>query len=270
MRDGNEPVVHHYVPRFLLRRFADPKTGQVWVYEKGAGRVWQCNPENVAAERRYYAFTGERGEPDNTVEDAFSKLEGQVAPIIDRFDRDKAMPTTAERQILAEFIALSLLRVPSFRKPVERFHGEIAEKLSLMMAHHKEAFERTVREVEQKTGQKPNVSAEDLRQAILSKKFKYEGSPFASLEMMLEVSPKIARIIHQMRWQLLHAPDGVSFITSDRPVVLANPKLPPYPIYGTPRTGPEGCFGVLPARAKVFFSGQVGRAGGALRRSGRG
>jgi hypothetical protein len=244
------PIIHHYVPRFLLRRFADPKTGQVWVYEKGTGRVWQCNPENVAAERRYYAFTGEDGKPNSTVEDAFSKLEGHAASIIERLERDKTLPTTTERPILAEFIAFSMLRGPSFRKRFERFQGEIAKRLSLMLAHHKEAFERTVKEVEQKTGQKFDVPTEEVRQAVLEGAFKYEGTLFSSLDMMLDLSPELAGVIHQMRWQLLYAPDGVSFITSDRHVVLANPKLRPHPIYGNPGLGQKDVLVFFPLRQK--------------------
>ena len=185
------PTVHHYVPRFLLRRFADPKTGQVWVYEKGAGRSWRCNPENVAAERRYYAFTGESGQPDNTVEAAFSELEGRVAGIIERCEREKTLTTTDERGILAEFIACSLLRVPSFRKPVERFVGLIAKKLSLLMAHHPDAFERSVRKMEQETGQTFNAPVEEVRKPVTRNHFIPYGWQHTRLEIDFPVVSRL-------------------------------------------------------------------------------
>ncbi len=251
--EATGPIIHHYVSRFLLRRFADPKTGLLWAYEKGTGRSWQCNPKQVAAERRYYAFTGEDGKPDNAVEDALSKLEGEVSPIIERVERDLALPSPNERAVLALFIALSVSRVPSFRKPVERFYGEVARKLSLVMAHHKEYFYRVVGEAERARGQKFDTPVEQVRQAVLNGDLAYEGSPFASLEMMLETSPQIAEIIHQMRWQFLHAPAGVSFITSDRPVVWVNPKLPPHPVYGNPGLAQKDILLLFPIGPRVCF-----------------
>jgi len=50
---NNYPKLHHYVPRFYLKRFLN-KDGRLWVFDKGTQKIFQTIPENVAAETHFY------------------------------------------------------------------------------------------------------------------------------------------------------------------------------------------------------------------------
>ncbi len=239
------PTIHHYVPRFLLRRFTDPKTGLLWVYEKGKAGCHQRTPKNVAAERRYYAFKNEDGAVENTVEESLAKLEGDVAPLLDKLEQVRCLPSDLERTALAEFVSTSFLRVPDFRNNIEQFYGRVGQMTMQMIAAQKAFFDQTVRRYEQERGEPVNLT-EETRQAILAGKFKYRGTPSASLDAFLRGNPRVARFIHQMRWQFLHAPEGVSFITSDTPVILTNPQLPAGGFFSSPGFGQKGVHVIQP------------------------
>ena len=42
----NNPKRHHYIPRFLLRNFLD-EDGQLWIYDKGQGKIYRASPKNA-------------------------------------------------------------------------------------------------------------------------------------------------------------------------------------------------------------------------------
>src|SRR3954469_8844968 len=78
----NGPKLHHYVPKFHLRRFADPK-GRLWVWDKTADRVFPSAPGGIAAETQFYRLTQYEvlGHDPLTMETQLSALEGEVAKI---------------------------------------------------------------------------------------------------------------------------------------------------------------------------------------------
>jgi hypothetical protein len=76
------PKLHHYVPQFHLRRFADSK-GRFWVWDKAADRVFPSAPGGIAAETQFYRLTQYEmlGHDPLTMEKQLSALEGEVAKI---------------------------------------------------------------------------------------------------------------------------------------------------------------------------------------------
>jgi hypothetical protein len=44
---------------------------------------------------------------------------------------------------------------------------------------------------------------------------------------MLDVVPRLVPVIRNMNWAFLHSPPNCIYITSDRPVTLVNPRIPP-------------------------------------------
>ena len=45
--------LHHYVPRFYLRRFAN-ENGLLWVWDKHTDGVFRTIPDRIAAEKHFY------------------------------------------------------------------------------------------------------------------------------------------------------------------------------------------------------------------------
>ena len=77
-----EPKLHHYVPQFHLRRFAD-SCGRLWVWDRDRDRAFQSKPYSIAAEKHFYHLTelAENGYDPLTMEKQFANIEGEVATI---------------------------------------------------------------------------------------------------------------------------------------------------------------------------------------------
>lgn len=76
---GNEPKLHHYVPQFHLRRFANAD-GQIWVWNKQTDKSFPTSPNGIAAEKHFYKMTdlAEQGHDPLMMEKQLSDMEGKV------------------------------------------------------------------------------------------------------------------------------------------------------------------------------------------------
>jgi hypothetical protein len=106
--------LHHYIPRFLLRRFGSD-TGVLHVMDKHSGRRFSVSTSKksrlaVAAERGMYEFDF-AGVP-MTVEPALAALESEAAVIIDGIVRAEKLDHADRNQrgTLARFLAVQLVR----------------------------------------------------------------------------------------------------------------------------------------------------------------
>lgn len=120
----SDPKVHHYVPQFHLRRFADP-TGKVWVWDKSRNHAFRTGPTNIAAEKQFYRLTDfEEIDLDPlTMEKQFSDLEDEVAKVTHQWlEWLPAMAPTEtvpipelNREIVSLYLALQYLRTADTR-----------------------------------------------------------------------------------------------------------------------------------------------------------
>ncbi|MEE8189406.1 MAG: DUF4238 domain-containing protein, partial [Kiloniellales bacterium] len=82
----SDPKLHHYVPKFYLRRFTDA-SGRLWLWDRDQDRTITAGPSSVAAETQFYRLDEliEQGHDPLTMEKQFSDLEGQIACITDQW-----------------------------------------------------------------------------------------------------------------------------------------------------------------------------------------
>lgn len=121
----NAPKLHHYVPQFHLRRFADDK-GRLWVWDKRDDRVFAASPGGVAAETQFYRLS--QYEPDGhdplTMEKQLSEMEAEVSMITsqwlewlpDMAPLDVVPIPRINRWIVARFLAVQFLRTLDTRE----------------------------------------------------------------------------------------------------------------------------------------------------------
>jgi hypothetical protein len=90
-----EKKKHHYLPRFYLDGFTDPKSNRLWVYEKGIPEIRSSSPTKEGCQRFYHAFFTDDGHRDtNTIENYFEQIETKTACLLvsihnrDRFTND--------------------------------------------------------------------------------------------------------------------------------------------------------------------------------------
>jgi hypothetical protein len=118
-RTMTPPRLHHYVPQFYLRRFANAD-GKFWAWDKPRDRTFLATPKTIAAETDFYwlhAFE-RMGHDPLTMERQLSDLEGEAALITaqwlswtDLMAAGETIPIpTPNREIIARYIALQFLR----------------------------------------------------------------------------------------------------------------------------------------------------------------
>jgi len=73
----NSPVLHHYVPRCLLKHFSNDN--ELFLLDKRSSSVQKSSIKTSFAEKHFYTI-----ENDTTLESAYSELENAISPIIDK------------------------------------------------------------------------------------------------------------------------------------------------------------------------------------------
>lgn len=105
--------LHHYVPRFILRRFGRGKNDQVHTYDKSAGVAFSRAAGKLAATYDYYhfEFMGEA----MSVEPLLGNIEALAGKHIARIVKDRCLNVDdpLERGALARFFAVQLVRTPA-------------------------------------------------------------------------------------------------------------------------------------------------------------
>lgn len=142
----NDPKLHHYVPQFYLRRFADAK-GRLWVWDRDQDRTFTVKPDGVAAEANFY-FLDELaadGHDPFLLEKQFSHLESETALITEQWlswlrelDYGDTIPIPDEnRELISLYIALQFYRTADAREILAIF-GEKTEGRSLTAAQKRD------------------------------------------------------------------------------------------------------------------------------------
>jgi hypothetical protein len=134
MRTDGKAEVQHYVPQVLLRLhitdvLAKRGSEQVWCFDKKTGRVFSPNIRGVLAGSRFYEV--EIGGERISLEEELTRIEDQVGPIIAQLVRDRRLANlrARERQIVADFCAVQLIRTQAFREQIKDMNEGMAEAL---------------------------------------------------------------------------------------------------------------------------------------------
>jgi len=201
MRIDGKAEVQHYVPQVLLRlhiRDASAKRGseQVWCFDKKTDKVFSPNIRGVLAESRFYEIevAGERV----SLEEELTKIEEQVSPILARLVRDRRLAdiSAEDRQIVANFCAVQLIRTHAFRDQIKDMNEGMAEALRR-------------RGIDPSGVSNFEVLSEEQIKAM-------------SLEMLAEAPETFAPHFGAKHWHLLAGKADDPFQLGDHPVVLDN------------------------------------------------
>ena len=85
MAEGNQPVSHHYVPKWLLKRFCDDK-GKLWWRRREwpPEKVHPQSLDSVFYRNHLNTLFAEDGSKDPRVETALAKLDRELSDLTDR------------------------------------------------------------------------------------------------------------------------------------------------------------------------------------------
>jgi|694.fasta_scaffold102367_1 hypothetical protein len=143
----NRPKLHHYVPQFHIKRFAD-SSGKIWVWERDLDRVFTSSSRAVAAETHFYRLTQyeKLGHDPSAMEKQFAELEADVFQITDQWlgwlrtivPLEKIEIPDINREIVSRHIALQHLRTATTRDLLVAFAE--ADSTSLLNSDQRREF----------------------------------------------------------------------------------------------------------------------------------
>lgn len=226
-------IRHHYIPQFCLRGFLDPdQENSLWVYDKDLATVFPSTPLNIACEKHYHSFINEEGERDTeTIEHLYEVIESNTSPILEKIHANTPLDEE-DKSKFSVFVASMMLRVPNHRKNIEKAVADVMIKMEKMLASDKEAFEASYEKFLGDTGANQDMSAEEIRQFILSGKYTATTNPQASLSLSVKSIKDMANVFYQMNWLFIRATVDHKFLSGDNPLFYFDPIHNPKSFYG--------------------------------------
>ncbi len=178
---------HHYIPQFYLREFSDrygPKGQEpyVWVYEKRMDKpAEKRSPKNIAAETHFYPASGVTSTKIQAVEDALSRFESRVAPLLREVLSFRQVPQGKERLLFAYFLAVMLTRTLKVRQEINVAMEDLVRKMNAVITKSEDRLRAVVRRMERDTGERVDVPISELRKFMFNGKFEIVPSKEWSL-----------------------------------------------------------------------------------------
>lgn len=222
-RTADNRKKNHYVPRSYLHRFAD-SDGFLNVFDRHTNQWRRQRPKEVMSIRYYYR---QEWAPVGTDEDLIEKsvsewLENSAAIVIDRLI---SQPLELAEEDIANFIVyleFQRIRVPRQIEMGKRLMRDLILRLGL-----------------------PDVT-KDVRTGKLRLEMKRSAGFIYMKEMIGQFHPWFFR----MKWEVIKAEEGTTFLTTDSPLSLWNAAcLPP----AEPGIGLLGTVVLFPLSSKYLL-----------------
>lgn len=202
--------MQHYVPQFLLRRFAlegrrkHRSSYQLWVRDLKEGRTFPASVSDVAAETGFYQPRA--GGPDKDwLEERLSQIESYAAQAVGRLagSFNWSGHTEDDRITLAIFLITLYTRGPRVRR-------SLAEMPSQVLEHFRLLGETLAPELQKQ-----------LEEAAAS-------DPVPAHSGVILETARMFRSLVERSWLLLVPPVGSRFMCGDCPVLMENPVPAPH------------------------------------------
>ena len=234
---------HHFIPRFLLNRFADDDE-RLTQLDTSTGAPQQIGAKQAASRHHFYTFADEDGVKSAAVEGVFGMVESHAAPALLRLEQEGAV-SDIDRGTISLFLAYLVARTPAAREEAERVSQEAFARMMAAHVADPMAFMELV-QAQAEDDEEMRLTAdaaEELRQSML--RMLKEGrlkitSPDggAATNALIEAAYSRTILIYSAtEWTLLRT-DLSGFVTSDRGHASVDP-TPQHPwmaegIYSSP------------------------------------
>lgn len=228
---------HHYLPQFLLRRFAvldGSRPGLVWRGDVDGQRLLEVAPKHEAAKRHYYRLPPEVEIPGLSAEDVLQRVETLAAAAVIKFERSRTIELD-DRHALALFLLLQHRRTPAGRREL-RFMDELLAKLEMEM---RLSDRKLVRSVLSQGGTEPTAEEVERWQAETLAKLEtgelvVESTPDREVALMFSQLDTIApMLVQEFDWRFLVVSENAGeLVLPDVGVTMYDP-TPKFPTAGT-------------------------------------
>ena len=224
--DYTTPITHknHYVPQFYLKNWSQDRK-KIWVYSLLVPHsqipYWkEKSIEYTACWNDFYTQRNGEKEVDEFEKWFNKEFETPAEPIIQKLIENK--PITRQEEIrLTHYVMAQNLRVParvnfildtakkSVKKFMDSFSFENVKREDILNANHNAIDDLLP----------INVHIDREKQEIEMNTFIGKSVYLYAVKYLLTLT--IKKVEHY-RWYVIHAADGISFPTSDNPVIFLN------------------------------------------------
>lgn len=219
---GSNARAHHYVPQCWLAGFTESgeKDGRLQQTDVKTGNQWPTNPTNAGHQRDFYRLSDPEKNP-LLVESKLAEIEGTVAPILRRLDRERRLPDDDELGSLIVFMAIQWIRVPAFRPFLFNFTDTfMRDKLSDALSSQ-ESWKRTLQQAGIPAGTEGS-EYHKMREFFQSGEFSLNiGNDWYLKEGFINAID-VMESLEKRHWGVAVS-DAGDFIASDNPVVMDGP-----------------------------------------------
>jgi hypothetical protein len=222
---------HHYVPSFLLARWATPqrRKGKLATLAVATGHTAMTKPDNVALVPELYTLNADGGGLDRKIETFMSVIEQYAADPIKRLGAAPEGITDEDRWTVAFFLALQQGRTPPGLADHERLAVFAAKEFLRARRARLDDFEAVA--AAHRRHINPAASddeirafAEEQKQAMLDPDGPVQPAPEAAFQSLALNVSQIAMTVAALDWTLLTSEE--EFIENDRGLAMWDPNLP--------------------------------------------
>jgi hypothetical protein len=226
---------HHYVPSFLLARWATPQRerhGKLFELLVRGGRPRPTTPDRSAFERDLYAQDVGEASPNLAFEAFLSIIENYAAKPLKRLAGLPSSVSDEDRAVIVYFVAYQEARTPPAMAQ-HRINAFQAAQLALAdFIGDWKAFAARYRDKVNAVARDEEIAAWRAAEVenFAAGKHTIEVPAGAVLHAMTTLTPGTAAVIATQDWTLLRATEG-EFITNDRGIAMFDP-TPRFPWTG--------------------------------------
>ena len=218
-----EPRAHHIVPKCWLAGFTDTgeNDGQLWVTDFKRKKQWSTSPGKAGRVKDYYRVSDPTLDPV-VVEDALSKMEDIVGPILKAIDRERRPPRKDELAELLHFMAIQFVRLPAFRVLALNILDKINRENMGEALRSQDSWSAAMK----KADIEPDSAGSDyegMKEFFASGEYTLAAETSWYMQRAFSAAEEIAPLLEKRYWGAAISPSG-SFIGCDNPVTLDGPK----------------------------------------------
>lgn len=222
---------HHYVPQLHLRLFAaDPGGRFIYRHDKRTNRTEYRAIRGVGGRPDYFTVRGPDGLPSDALEQAFGRIETDVASVLRRLATHPSGSlalSPRDRVNVSRYVALQFARVPNHVE-TSRQMAEYLGSASMEMIYATSERFRDFNRRQGSTATDDELEVERVAglERLRSGQWSIPDGHEMAIGAIGDAVDAIAPVVHAMNWSLIRRSRPPWFVLGDTPVTLYAENLP--------------------------------------------
>jgi len=205
------------------------KKRRLLVLDAKTRKHFRSSPADLTIERDFNRIDAQGVDP-GALESAYAKSESQIAEAIVRTTAAKNFTSKDDCVVIANFVALLLIRSPWMRSQIARFTEDTLKLVTQVMTSNEDRWNAQRRKMKEKgyLDGIADVSFQDLKKFVREDQYDVRMPREFYIRQELMLLQKLPQIVAQRNWIILLASESSGgFITSDHPACLmwSDPKM---------------------------------------------